>query len=171
MWPDEVAHADRHPDDALVFSVVLPQLSVLRQAAELLVDDALWHASNGEGSVVAADLVAIAQMASQMQGSMFLIGDLVSFNILQRGTDGLIKILTRYPDIFSAEEIASVSHAYAAFEFDGLRGSLDGERVGFLDLLQHSYSDDGHGDGRLTREGLALFESLGGWDGDGELHG
>ena len=143
------------------FQTLLPQLSVLREAAHMLRIDALVAADRDESERVMSDVRATLGIVEHTAQMPFLISDLVSLAILNM-TDGTIgRLLAGHPGVFSDAQLAELSHRLAGAREGKLDVDIDSERWMFEDILQRAYSDDGAGDGYLTDEGATLFMHLG----------
>ena len=97
--------------------------------------------------------MAIAGMTRQLsQRWDFLISDRVGFACLQTGQRGLKEQLLEHPEAFTQEQLVSIAHVYSlAGQELGLH--MVNERRMFDDILQRTFTDDGHGNGRMTPAG------------------
>ncbi len=144
-----------------VIGVLLPHLSGFREGAAMLGQDARIAARLGEGDRALADVVAILRMADHLSGSPFLISDLVSLALTMSGCEVIVDLLATRADLWTDAELAEISHRVAAVRGGGrFTLAFESERVFFADLVQRIYSDDGHGGGVLTAEGLNLLGSI-----------
>jgi len=159
LWPEDQSDAGFPPDVPAMFSVRLPHLGELRRLTKLLVLDAVRAASEGRGDVVADDIRAICGMAGHVRELPFIINDLVGFSIVASATDVTGEILETYADRLSDDDLLAIAGELTAVD-EFLRPRFDGERLGFADLLQHMYTDDGDGDGHLTAHGIRMLQSF-----------
>lgn len=155
--PSEAPQADMWP----TMGLLLPYLSSLRTAARLLGEDALLAAQMGHGDRCLADLDAMLRIGEHVREHALLISDLVGAAILALTVDKTNTILADNPGALSDAQLWRLAHRLTGFSRGGpLALHLERERLWFYDLLQTIYTDDGHGDGRLTASGLrALAEA------------
>ena len=145
---------------ALLF-VTLPFLRVYRTAGHMLAMDALIAAQRGDGGRVHEDLAALFSLAEHARDSGFLISDLVSLAILRSAMDVVGTLLDSQPGLLSSDQLVFAAHRLATVDGGGpLRLRLDIESLVFDDCVQRIYTDDGHGDGHLTGEGLTFMMLL-----------
>jgi hypothetical protein len=156
--PQTPADDTQHLDRPLI-QVLLPQLGSMRLMGRLLLADGALALSQGDGDRAYRDLIAILGLARHTHEPPTVFNDLVSMS-LYVGYDfpWLADILTQQPQLFSDEQLRNLAHRLAVLEGKPIL-RLDGERMGFHDLVQRMYTDDGHGDddGRMTFEGIELL--------------
>ncbi len=161
------ARLTKQVENPEVVSVLLPHLGQIRAMARDLMFDAAVARREGDADRVTADLQAILGIADQTGKESTLIGQLVGYAVLHVGADELRRTLTETPSLLSDDQLTGVAHALASCIEPGvLAPDMSGERVFMDDLLQRTYTDDGHGDGRLTNEGLSYMLSLRGMNGE-----
>ncbi len=161
VYINEPAAEDPEDQQSLI-EVVLPHLGAMRKFAMHMFIDSHWAFEEGDVDRAAANAIAIAGLARHCMQEGYLISDLVGFVILDSGYESLAEQLRNDPASMSKEQLVSIAHVYAiAGREIGL--DLGTERMMFDDLLQRTYTDDGHGNGRMTPEGNQLFISLGGY--------
>ncbi|KPK75987.1 MAG: hypothetical protein AMS25_17800 [Gemmatimonas sp. SM23_52] len=142
-------------------SVLLPELSPLREGSALLVVDAHVAALAGDAERAYEDIETTFRIAEHVSEMPFLISDLVAVAILHRNTDLIGRLLRDRPELFSDEQLVELSHRLAGIRGGGvLRLRLSAERWMFEDLVQRLYSDDRRGDGHLAAESPELLASL-----------
>lgn len=158
--PTDFPEAAENP---MVLSVLLPQLGATRAFNRLLVAEALAAADDGNGALAAENIAAMVGLARHARDYPLLICDLVSFAAVQLAWETLARCLQGDPDLFSADSLAQMRLAFAAFGGgERLPLRLEWEQKLYLDLIQRIYTDDGRGNGRMTRQGLELINELGG---------
>ena len=142
----------------------LPHLLPIRAATRWLAADAVHAFHRGDHERALASAAAILRIGHGVHGEI-LVEQLVAQAIAARGL-GIIAVLS---DLASRSGSATASAAFfheLAMQIDSvdttaLRVRLIGEDLAFEDSLQRYFTDDGNGDGRVTREGLkatAIFE-------------
>lgn len=147
-----------HPEKNL-FSALLPHLGPVRQMTHLLAADTRLAAIQGDAPRAYNDLVALQGLADHCLETPCVIGELVSLSIRTIGYEVTTEILTRHPDQLTDDQLRRLAHHYASSDLS-LEYCTNGERQWFYDLAQRIYTDDGHGDGRLTPEGIKLLRSV-----------
>ena len=106
-----------------------------------------------------SSLVAMAEQNER--DAPFIVVNLMSSGIYRMAIRRTAAVAVEQRELCSDEQLKQLAHAIAGFAGSGtLRWPLDGERRIFDDYLQRTFTDDGHGDGRLTPEG---FKSLNRW--------
>jgi hypothetical protein len=156
------ARARVRPREAnpLSIGITLPQLSILREAAQLLRIDATIAAEAGDADRVMSDLTAMLGIVNHSEQMPFLISDLVSLAVLGMTTETTGRVLADHADVFSDAQLAQLSHHLAGARDGQLTVDIASERMFFEDVLQRLYSDDGHGDGILVGAGNSLLANL-----------
>ena len=138
-----------------IVSINLPYLSPMRVTANLLAADMRLAASEGDADRVLADYRALVGMARQLSEMPILINELVGLNIAALADRTLMEINQSMPQSLTGCRI-DLLHVMAAAT-GSLRTNVSSERLFFLDILQRVYSDNGHGDGSPTLDGLQLL--------------
>ncbi|MFT5422522.1 MAG: hypothetical protein ACI89L_000287 [Phycisphaerales bacterium] len=146
-------------DGALV-GVLLPFLGEARQAAKLLAADARLAAIDSDADRVTQDLAAITNIARLLAPDPFLISDLVALAVHNTASAEIRRHLSQTPELFSADQLLTLSHSLAASAELAETTDLKGETYLMEDLLQRAFTDNGHGDGRLTPAGLEGLMAL-----------
>ncbi len=154
--------ADRHGEsperyDPVLIECLLPQHQEVRFLAQLLAADARSALQMGDPARFVEDVSALVGMAEQNRNSTpFLVVKLVSSAIYQLAVRATAAALAEQPELFAGEQLKQLAHALAGYAGGGslqLHVS-EGDRQSFYDYLQRTFTDDGHGDGRLTPEGF-----------------
>lgn len=156
-WPEETEDP-AGPEPAWVIDVLLPQLGDFRNMTRLLRVDALRAAEIGDAARVAADIEAMAGLGRHAREHPIVISHLVAHAIGTLTSRTVHEIIRGSPGALDDESLVRIDAAIAS-AFTGDRTALDltGERYFFLDTIQRLYTDDGHGDGRVTASGLAAL--------------
>jgi hypothetical protein len=144
-----------------LYETVLPHISITRHAARLLAMTAAQAAARGDGARAIGDCIAILRIANHSEENGFLIGQLVRQAIDSLALSTVGWIAAHHPSSLDDAQWRELAHTIAAeLSDDETRLRFDVERAGFDDLLQRVYSDDGRGNGRLTREGVEAIMSM-----------
>ena len=162
-------HGDRPGEPAN--EVLLPYLNEVRSMAIVLGVDLARAADAGDGATVEADAVALHQLAGQVRRSgQFLVTGLVALGIDVMAVDRLGRAVADHPAVLSDGALVRLAHAFAGPEVAADLLDVSAERVAFADAVQRMYTDDGHGDGRMTWAGLALLPRFCAVNGPGSGH-
>jgi hypothetical protein len=143
-----------------VISVLLPYLKEMRRLSYLLVLDIRRAADAGDSATVLDDVAALIGVARHTRENPVLIGDVVSLAIFQMTLDRIGELLDSRPDLFTDDQLQQLAHRIAAVNDDLLRVRVGAERPVFYDIIQRTFTNDGHGNGRITFEGLKLLDSM-----------
>jgi hypothetical protein len=140
-----------------MFAVLLPYLSHGREMSQLLESDAVVASSERDGARFARRIEDVLGVGRQFRQGPFFVCQLVGIGIEVRAVECLSNQLAIDPSLLSDEQLIRIAHAMpkgrvAADVFD-----LSGEWLGFRDMVQRVYTDDGNGDGRLTSFGLRVW--------------
>ena len=143
-----------------LIGVLLPHLGPMRKSARLLAVDTRYAVVQGDAPRVVANLQAMLGLARQSAEPPFLINALVGISIHNLACEELQNVLAKHPDALSDTQLQQLSHRFAAFSPRAMT-RIDGERMFMYDTLQRMYTDDGHGNGRVTNEGMRLMGYMG----------
>ncbi len=151
---------DSNPDlQPTLVELLLPHLGSMRRFANLLYFDALVAARDGDHDRVYENLSAMLAMSRQQSFDGTIIADLVNIAIAHLTENAMQQILNEYPDTLSRSQLVALSHELVLVR-PALHMSFEGERMMFDDVLQRTYTDDGKGNGRLTRHGSQILIGL-----------
>lgn len=148
------------PDEASLYSMLLPHLSVLRASARILAADAAVAADRGEGDRAVESLIAIFGVARHAAEHGFLVSRLVESAIMHLATERIVEILERRPEAFDAANLAKLDEALGGMRAESFQIDWSTERLGFEDVLQRIFTDDGDGDGVLLVSELDKYAAL-----------
>jgi hypothetical protein len=161
LWPTLTASNGPALEKDWLISVLSPHLNQTRQLAQVLDADIAWAREQKDGARITADLAAIARLGSQVRrNDDFLITALVAIAIQSISIDQMDRTLLKSPELISDSDLQSLSHLLSSPSQTEQLLTLRGERFFFYDTLQRTYTDDGHGDGRITRQGIQMFMSV-----------
>ncbi|MBL0926820.1 MAG: hypothetical protein IBJ11_04100 [Phycisphaerales bacterium] len=155
--PESVRASERSGTRGVpVIRTVMPAFTLLREPAMLLALDARLALRAGQGSRAAADWSAMLDLARLSRESRTVIGDLVALNILSLVAWDVRAAIAGGVAGATESDLIRVAHTMAGFPADRRAAmSMDGEFVAWLDTAQRVFTDEGGGDGRLTRQGYA----------------
>lgn len=171
LYPEQAARENPYRDaKPMLISVLLPHLGELRHLTRHLIADMRLAAVEHDAPRLAADMQAILGIADHAREQPLLICDLVSLAILTSGLNEFGRILHANPELLSESQLIALAHRISACAGGGrLSVSFDGERAAFDDMLQRTFTDDGHGDGHPTADGAKLLDMLASSSGEPDL--
>jgi hypothetical protein len=140
----------------LLIEVLLPWLGHARGNAQLITFDAITAAQAQDADRSAASLAAVFDTARLVGQEHTLIASLVAIAIQSMGETALLRIVHEHPHLLDESHLTALAHTLSASGRITRDLDLETERRMFGDFLQRAYTDDGHGDGRLTAEGVRL---------------
>jgi hypothetical protein len=166
LWPN-TKFTDYDIERYGLMSVLLPYFTPLRTLSKVLTLDAQQAAFSGDGATAMADIEAALVLSSHMRETPLIISNLVSLAIFQQALHSLDLILAYWPESLSDQQLQAMAHTIAAHTDEQLVLQLSAERLGFQDIVQRVYTDDGNGDGRLTPQGFRMLDFFVAWDFNG----
>jgi uncharacterized membrane protein len=168
LWPEateeELAQMLAEPEEdaeQFLISVLLPDLSRMQAFSKMLVLDTHAAAAAGDGRRVIDNIEAGFALARHSRETPILICDLVCISNACRTIESAGYVLSDHPESLTDAQLRDLAHMIAMTD-ELLSVRFDGERMMFQDFLQHAFTDDGEGDGRITPEGLRLLQSVSG---------
>jgi hypothetical protein len=159
-WNLQGQQDDAPSENPRMVHILLPHLPYMRALGHLLALEALHAAAHDDAARSVESLVAMLGLVRHLREHPLLIADLVSVHLLKLAGQRAGLLVSEYPGLFSDEQLAELSAAFAAMTDTSLLLRLDGERAFFQDMLQRIYTDDGRGDGRMTRRGLLELRTV-----------
>ena len=156
LWPPP--NGNMPPNAPLLYSVFLPYLGEMRKLAYMLVIDTRRAAANDETQVVHDNLAAMFGIAKHTRENALLIGDLISLAIVHMAFERIGELIAQQLDLFTDDQLRDLAHRVAALTDDDLRVRFSSERLSFRDYIQHAYTNNGSGDGRMTSRGMQFFD-------------
>jgi len=140
---------DPKSEDKWLFNVVLPHLSALRSLARLGIWQARMDIHKGQVQQALEDCLAVARAGSHWQGKGTLIEQLVGLTISRLGHEEILNI-TATQDV-SVTDLQQVQQRCSQIYPKGHPlMNIEGEKIGFLDTVQHVFTDGGPGGGHLV---------------------
>ncbi len=159
--PDmKFSFADQTPHEPL-FRVLLPHLSYLRSAAEIVSSDARLAAQRGSGALVEADLLSMIGLGRQLRNADgFVVTQMVGLGVDTLALTRLRVVLLHYPNLLSDEQLIDFAHRLSGPRVAADLMTVKYDRYVFEDFVQRLYTDDGHGDGHMTLAGLRALPMI-----------
>jgi len=150
--------AEQNPQ---MLSVLLPHLGALRSWVRTFEFDARLALTENDAPRAHADLLTMLRLARHADEQPMLISRLVSQAIASLACKGIFESLQDSSGAFTNAPLAELDAALGQLpDFEDFSHPLLGERAVVEDLLQRTYTDDGHGDGRLCYRGVRELENL-----------
>ena len=131
---------------------------ILQDLIYILEADARVAREAADAPRLIADITAMIQMGMQSDAAM-------SFNrhhqvsSLSSACYSIQDTLVQTPALLDETALRDIAHRISRRRNAAELNDLTGIRYEFDDQLQRFYTDDGHGDGRLTPEGVAILKS------------
>lgn len=148
-------------DNEELVQALIPGIQELRRISRYLSADAMYSMSKGDGATALADLTASISLSEQaFQPDGCLVEQLVGIATFGAAMDTANRILADSPQVFSDAQLRDLAHRIAAYRGGAMAVDFGMQRMMFDDLLQRAFTDDGHGDGRITPEGLKRLSDL-----------
>lgn len=157
-------------NNPMLLTILLPDLSYMRHFAQDLSVENYLAAEAGQGERIVPNFEAMLGFALHARESETLIGQLVQIAIEALAERQLGQILSAYPGLFTTDQLARLQHAFTTIGRSGhapaegitrFHLTMTMERAFFYDIVQRSFSDDGHGDGHMTLQGSRMFSEVG----------
>ena len=158
---ESFTEADEKLVDGCVIGILLPHFQNFRTASRLLIVDTRRAIADGDQQRVLDNIETIFGIGRQVSSQKILVGTLIGFAVNNLGLELVEEIIDEHSGFLSDANIERLQaitvkpdlRSYVSFEF---------ERTFFLDIVQRVYSDDGHGDGRLTPQSGKVFSVISG---------
>jgi hypothetical protein len=148
--------------ESLLDTVMLPDLNHLFTMASILLADAEWAGRQRDGERLFQRWCDLANLTKQRSTDRFIVVQSVTMNLRRRLVDAVMRQIDEEPDLLSDAQLKVISHRLAGGRVAADVFDLTLERAIFADLLQRMYTDDGNGDGRLTKIGVEVLLVNGG---------
>lgn len=142
---------------APVIEVVLPWIGQAKSISQLLAFDALLAALGNDSERAHGSLTALFDTVRLLAHEHALITSLVAIACQTLGENMVLHILHHHPGILDETQLTALAHTLGASARAAREVDLETEHMMFYDLLQRSFTDNGHGDGRLTPEGVRII--------------
>ncbi|MCA9274805.1 MAG: hypothetical protein KDA29_02155 [Phycisphaerales bacterium] len=149
------AKPDEYKEQSLI-GVQLIHLGSMRRLSQVLIFDARLALSDGDTGLACENYIAALGLARQARNEPFLISELVGMAIHNMVAVEIARQLRDQPGLFDSDQLTQLAHTHARLiQLPGIE--LSYERMYFRDTLQRTFSDDGHGNGRMTPEAFEYF--------------
>ncbi|MBC7772052.1 MAG: hypothetical protein H7210_06130 [Pyrinomonadaceae bacterium] len=144
-----------------LFDVRMPQIGSLRFFTRLMVMDTRWAVVEKDGERVCRNVETIFRLACLTQQMPSLTCKRTAMAIGLQGISAITECVQDSPDLLTDEQLVRIESSVSGYAPDAwLRQGLIYERMYFEDVLQHTFTNDGHGDGQLTPEGWKLLNEM-----------
>jgi len=162
---------DPNDQDKWFFSILLPQVDTLRKLVMLGRWQSRTDRHQGQMQQALEDCLALARVARHWQGKGTLVEQLVGVAISALAHSEILYVTQA--EKLSANQLNQLQQQLSEIYGDGYPlMNMEGERLAFLDTVQHVFSDGGIGGGHLLPRRLIWLEHV---DGNaflcGEGHG
>lgn len=142
---------------APMIEVLLPWLGQIMSITKILAFDALLAAREDNPQRTLESLTALFDTVRLVAQEHTLIASLVAIACQTLGENMVLHILHHHPDTLDETQLTALAHTLGASARAARDVDLETEHMMFYDLLQRSFTDNGHGDGRLTPEGVRII--------------
>ncbi|TVQ58804.1 MAG: hypothetical protein EA379_12590, partial [Phycisphaerales bacterium] len=154
-----LAHPDPHYQ-ALLLDMYSPLLNEARRLYTVLVVDLRAAAASGDSARVMQNLRSMSVLPSHLAEGPFLISGVIAAHTAKEWAQEMVDLLALSPGVFSDEDLVSIdAMAHSLHDRSGFV-DYSSERMTIDDVIQHAFTDDGKGGGRLTRQGIEILDSL-----------
>ena len=157
-----MATAAEFPETIVVWDLTMQVYGRLAEMQHLLVMDSWRAASENDAARLVQNYRAMTGFAAQLRELPLLWNQLLAIQLMDRANQNLGAIEHAYPRLLDGRRVELLHHMAGAkrlFEME-----FSGPRMAMMDLVQRTYSDDGHGDGTLTYEGIRTLVERCAWD-------
>ena len=127
-------------------------LLIAQKMRLLLIVDSRWAMEQGDSERITRNVEAIFGMARQINDQDRLLDGLLALAFSSSGIDLIDECIHANVE-FDERQLERLATAVQRTKMDEIF-RYSSERFFFEDIIQHSYTDNGHGDGRITWQGL-----------------
>lgn len=153
---DSIEPAANPEDQGLLISVLLPEIGIGRGLVNVLMLDANLAAQERDTDRVIKDIEASLRIGVQVGNTGPMISSRVAISIVQITNNTIEFLLKEHPGLFSSEELEQIAGLLDQAS-KNITMQYDMEIWMFEDFLQRAYTDDGHGNGRITARGIKML--------------
>jgi len=136
-----------------------PHLSALNTAIQLFTVDLRIAISENDAERAVQDVETMLGIARHAAELPFMVCSLYGYRFSEDAFSAIESTLIEHPKFFDDQQLARIQAAVAGADFQTWF-DLSGDRLGTHDLIQRVFTDDGNGDGHMTRIGIEILESL-----------
>lgn len=153
---------DENAAPNVMVGVLLPHIQSFRKAARLLKFDSRIAVTEQDSARVVDNIKTCFGLGRQASDRPILVNGLVGIAVIEIGFQQLEEALEQDPNFFTEEQLAELQ---SAVESIAVRNLIDfeGERAMVKDIIQHCYTDNGKGDGRITANGISMLANADSW--------
>ncbi|MDP1561977.1 MAG: hypothetical protein Q8M16_11415 [Pirellulaceae bacterium] len=142
----------------MISMVYMPHVSVMWNAARLLIVDTRWAIEQGDLDRATRNIEAMLGISIQVAENRFLYCSMAGYAINIQALD-LIGECLEAQVAFTDQHLERIKIAIANVPLVEMV-DIASERAQFMDIVQKSYTDDGQGDGRITPKGLQILKEI-----------
>ncbi|MHC4112845.1 MAG: hypothetical protein ACYSUY_17360 [Planctomycetota bacterium] len=149
-----------------LLAVVLPHLATLRDLLTIGIFHSRMQIAQGQTAQALDDCLAVVLAGSHWQGWGTIIEQLVGLHISRVGYEEILYIAAT--EDISAADLKRLQQQLSRIYPRGYPlMDIEGERLVFLDMVQHTFTDGGPGGGHLIPKRLSFIDEIigGGFDG------
>ena len=141
-----------------LYMTLNPYWQDARTLSQVLAADAKLASEGGDAARFEADIEAMLGLAAQLkdQEGVGMEGT-ISLSIRAEAQGQVAATLRDHPLLLDDARLAHLAHRLSGPNVAADLVNISNERAESLDLIQRAYTDDGHGDGRLTLAGLRML--------------
>lgn len=151
-----------NPDAALrqpLIAQVYTPLAEIRSATNILGFDAHRAIHEGDPDRTVENIREIIRIARHSEREPSIIADLVAIACADIARVTAIEIVDTHPGAFNDQHLETLIQLFLTDAVAAANIDFDHERIMQHDVIQHVYTDDGRGSGRLTSRGIGYLES------------
>ncbi|MGB7158085.1 MAG: hypothetical protein WBD40_08465 [Tepidisphaeraceae bacterium] len=158
---EELWQQVRSVPNPFLMDVLQPRLEDLLQMKIVLKADTLLAHDEDDLPRMMGNIEALLGVADQLAAEPVLLVQYIGIGFRYEAIEVIEGLLAR-PDTLPLppKYLHRLAHLLAEPDSAAQLISFDSVRMTYHDLIQRIYTDDGHGDGRLTPEGMKLIDSL-----------
>jgi len=155
----EYMYGTDNPDYKMLLSVLLPHIPMIREMVKVGIWRSRMLVERGETALALDDCLAVARAGSHWQGSGTLVEQLVGLVISRTGYEEILQIAAT-KDI-SAADLKQLQQQLTQIYPGGYPlMNVEGERLVFWDMVQHTFTDGGPGGGHLIPRRLLYLDDV-----------
>jgi hypothetical protein len=124
------------------------------QLANFLAKDSELAILDGDANRFSADITALINMADQLRTAPTVISGFFGLRFRFPAIAEINWALSQHAAVLRDSDLPVIAHQLAGFGGPADMFNLPGERLRFNNMVQYLYTDDGHGNGRFTPDGL-----------------
>lgn len=157
-------------ENPMLLGVLLPELGKMRGWAHDLMVDSYRALEDGNSRTAIENVETTLRLGVHSRANGTLIGQIVQIAIETLASQSTMRMVESYPDAFTEPDLLRLQDAFTTIGRGGMpadggltRIKLDMtlERAWFFDAVQRIYSDNGHGNGHMTLDGIKLMGEFG----------